>query len=1116
MNCFFKKFVLLLIVSFQSLHAASNVVFIISDDAGFADFGFMNPMTGNTTNIPTPHLDDLRSRGTLFTSAYTAAVCSPSRAAIVTGSYQQRIGYEYNVNNLTSASGPFEGIPVETETIFERMKSVGYTTGAIGKWHIGGIADVTSGGTLVTSGNRPPRQGVDEFFGIIHGGRTFSMGGTTKYTERLREMSLGPDNLQINVDIENNYPGQNVTNVFGQGAIDFIDRHYQSPEPFFLYVAMTAPHRPVHNSPDFNDSSIAGLSGGRKQYASMMLTMDKEIGRIMDKLEDPNGDSDPSDSIVDDTLIVFMNDNGGSSLNHSVNLPLRGFKGNAYEGGIRVPLLMAGPGIPVNATYDGYVHSIDLLPTFYEFGGGAPLSDLDGVNLLPYIDGTNSDAPHDVIVVRSNDRFALRKGDWKLVKQDSGFPFELYNLSSDIGESNDLSATEPAKFAELIDELVAWEVVFDKPRHHSLNQDVDSINRNDLFRFDTPVETINTGPNVVRNPGFESGTQSDSDDTRYSYIEIHDWTNNGDSMSTQVAAFANNPHSGLFRCPFIVNTRIPYQLTDHTIALGDTMFLEVYHRADNQWLAGETFSVQLFYLDDNSQLVELDTIDIEPTRIVWKRRTELFPAITDTNAVGRTLGIRFISNGSAGKFVAVDDVFLATGMVGPPAITTFDWSGVERWIDGDTSLSDTLLDLDGCPQTILEFPVNSIYSYTANNNMKRLSELEFMANTIRLTGTHPDGELLTTTVAGDALLLTADLSKQNPKIEMTADGDDYRFDIATDLIIYDELILEGDGTATFEVSGDIRSPYGTRGITKSGTSTLILSGTNIYTGATAVTGGTLVLNGALNGTSGVTVDATATLVGTGSVAGSLISAGTLAPGLSPGTLTVGGDVVSTGSLQIELDGSSHDKLVVGGLLDITAATLDIALLAGGATESVYIIATYDSIDGPFAQVSNIPAGYYLNYAYDDGSTSKQIALTTTAPFDTWVSTTSNLSGGDADFEADPNYDGVSNGLAFVLGAVTANADIASIFPSPHYNNTNQEYTFFYRLTDNAGYLQPSVQVSFNLEAGSWDNAQNVFPMTTQSVSRDFFGPGIDRVEVVIPVDLDTYEKVFTRLSVTEL
>ncbi|MCP4848042.1 MAG: sulfatase-like hydrolase/transferase, partial [Verrucomicrobiaceae bacterium] len=330
-----------LATAIMGMAAGPNIVLIISDDAGFADFGFMEEVTGSASPVPTPNLDSLRARGVLCTNAYTASVCSPSRAAIVTGNYQQRAGYEFNINNITNAGSPHEGLPNETVTIFERMNNLDYTTGVIGKWHLGARPDKIINGSVSVAGNRPPRQGVNEFFGILKGSRSYDVGSTSG-VGILRQLQLNAEGLESDTVLESVHAGENVTNTFGQGAVDFISRHHSDTNPFFLYVSFTTPHGPIHNSPDFNDPRISGLSGKRKQYASMVLTMDKEIGRILERLDDPNGDNDTTDGITDNTLVIFINDNGGAKNNGTVNTPLRDWKGSPFEGGIRIPMILAG------------------------------------------------------------------------------------------------------------------------------------------------------------------------------------------------------------------------------------------------------------------------------------------------------------------------------------------------------------------------------------------------------------------------------------------------------------------------------------------------------------------------------------------------------------------------------------------------------------------------------------------------------------------------------------------------------------------------------------------------------------------------------------------------------
>ena len=325
-----KRLLLPFLLAFPLSAQKPNMIVIISDDAGYADWGFMgdyiqtlNPGQPKST-IPTPNLDALRQRGTLVTNAYTAAVCSPSRAAIVTGSYQQRIGYEYNINNLMGAND-VDGLSPDTITIFDRMKSEGYTTGVVGKWHLGARANDNG------AGNRPEHQGVDEFFGIWKGSRNYKIGSVSG-SGTLRETFASPfsDTVLETTppwNTNNNY----ITNAFGIGAVNFIKRHYADPDPFFLYVSFTAPHSPIGPSPDINDPRLDSLTGTRKDYASMVLTMDRKIGDILNALDDPANDG--SISLTDNTLVIFINDNGGANNIGADNTPFRNFKGSIFEGG---------------------------------------------------------------------------------------------------------------------------------------------------------------------------------------------------------------------------------------------------------------------------------------------------------------------------------------------------------------------------------------------------------------------------------------------------------------------------------------------------------------------------------------------------------------------------------------------------------------------------------------------------------------------------------------------------------------------------------------------------------------------------------------------------------------
>ncbi|MGJ8724115.1 MAG: sulfatase-like hydrolase/transferase [Roseibacillus sp.] len=502
-----------IVVSFNGA-TRPNIIVIICDDAGYADFEFMNGLSGETSEVPTPHLNALADRGVTFSRAYVAANCQPTRAAMVTGAYQARIGNENVGNNNFLSNQIFEGVPVETDTVWDRMKALGYSTGAIGKWHLGSIAD-----TPTQLGNRPENQGIDEFYGFWHGSRNFLAGSYNEQSDPtnplqlryIREAIVHPDGSKTDTVVEySKYADvpsapQYITNILGDYAEQFVADHHADPDPFFLYVAHPAPHKPWTNeSPDYNDPRITSLAPvERRQVASMMITMDKEIGDLMDQLEDPNEDGDTSDSIVDNTLVIFINDNGGVSGGGTDNGILNGVKGSPHDGGICVPMIMAGAGIDpslIDTVFDKPVHGIDILPTSVALGGGTidPVADkVDGVNLIPFINGENTNDPHDVLVHRWRGTFSVIDGDWKLVNThntDAGPDrYRLYNLATDRGETNSIISdpTHANRVEAMKRDLTDHEATWDKPRYPILARTLETepLNIFDHFVFRPGLST---------------------------------------------------------------------------------------------------------------------------------------------------------------------------------------------------------------------------------------------------------------------------------------------------------------------------------------------------------------------------------------------------------------------------------------------------------------------------------------------------------------------------------------------------------------------------------------------------------------------------------------------------
>jgi arylsulfatase A-like enzyme len=414
-----------------------NIVVIVADDMGFADVGFHG-----SRDIPTPHLDALAAGGVRCTNGYVSGpYCSPTRAGLLTGRYQTRFGHEFN------PSGAEAGMPTTETTMADRLKSAGYATGLVGKWHLGEAARF-----------HPQKRGFDEFFGFLEGSHSYvDDRGILRGTQAVEEKEY-------------------LTDAFGREAVAFIDRH--KAEPFFLYLAFNAVHTPMHAT-DARLKKFASIADPtRRTYAAMLVAMDEAVGRVMSQLQ--------TVGLQENTLIVFISDNGGptmpgTTVNGSSNAPLRGSKRTTLEGGIHVPFVVHWKGkLPAGKVYDQPVIQLDVLPTMLAAAGADVQPDwkLDGVNLLPFLSGKNSAVPHETLYWRFGNQMAIRRGDWKLVRYDpavdsgatskrdaqaTSATAKLYNLATDLGESSDLAAKHPEKVSELQTAWDAWNAQLVKP-----------------------------------------------------------------------------------------------------------------------------------------------------------------------------------------------------------------------------------------------------------------------------------------------------------------------------------------------------------------------------------------------------------------------------------------------------------------------------------------------------------------------------------------------------------------------------------------------------------------------------------------------------------------------------
>lgn len=414
-----------------------NIIFILADDLGFAELGCY----GNTFN-ETPNLDKLTGRGTRFTNAYASApVCSPYRAALMTGHYPAGVG-------ITDYLRPDDVKNLSTDhiTIAEMLKRAGYATGIIGKWHLTGYAN--HGAEEVP----PTQHGFDE--AIVSENR--GIGGGSYFHP-----------YQFNREIKKRLPGKEyLVDRCNLEAVEFIQRHKDGP--FFLYLS----HYAVHTRLQGKDQLVAKYEkkpGAGKGYraqrnnphlAAQLESIDEGVGMIMNKLDEL--------SLTENTVLLFTSDNGGEDRVTS-NAPLRAGKSTLYEGGIREPLIIRWPEVTKPATVCSTpTCNIDFYPTFLHLAGlrPDPRQHLDGVSILPLLKNPDAKLDRDTLYwhyplkkphfLGGRSAGAIRQGDLKLIEFFDNGEVELYNLTEDIEEKNNLAEKLPQKAAELQKRLTEW------------------------------------------------------------------------------------------------------------------------------------------------------------------------------------------------------------------------------------------------------------------------------------------------------------------------------------------------------------------------------------------------------------------------------------------------------------------------------------------------------------------------------------------------------------------------------------------------------------------------------------------------------------------------------------
>jgi arylsulfatase A-like enzyme len=440
-----------------------NIVFILSDDVGWADLTVYDPL--KRAYYETPNLDHLASQSMRFTDAYASASCSPTRAALMSGQYYPHQPV-YDVGpvapGLMIPAPNTDDLPPEKITLAEALKTGGYATGFIGKWHIGN-----------SPVNGPIEQGFDS-----------NTGGYSALSPRWSGGYFEPNNNQFIDDAEE---GEYLTDYLTRKAVSFIEEHQE--EPFFLHLCYYSVHVPLQAPEDKVEKfqQKQGTGGhDNPTYAAMLESLDQGVGKIMETLKRLKLD--------ENTILVFYSDNGGFGGYSSVgvsdpdwditdNAPLRNGKLSFYEGGIRVPLMIRWPGVvPAGTQCDEPVIHVDMYPTLLEATQVDRPEDylLDGVSILPLLKDPEAKLKREALYwhfpgytqkgFEGGPQSVIRSGPWKLIKRYEDNSLELYNLKEDIGETQNRADKQPEMLARLKNNLENWleEVNAPMPKHKGL------------------------------------------------------------------------------------------------------------------------------------------------------------------------------------------------------------------------------------------------------------------------------------------------------------------------------------------------------------------------------------------------------------------------------------------------------------------------------------------------------------------------------------------------------------------------------------------------------------------------------------------------------------------------
>ncbi|MDG1803548.1 sulfatase-like hydrolase/transferase [Flavicella sp.] len=427
-----------------------NILVILCDDLGYADVGF-----NGSTDIITPEMDKLAVNGTIFTSAYVAhSFCGPSRAALMTGRYPHQVGAPFNLHSNSSESDA-DNMGVTTSEVFmpKALQEAGYYTSVIGKWHLGASPKF-----------HPNKRGFDNFYGFLGGGHNYFPSKYRKVYESQKKQGVKIIRDYV-FPLEHNgkevRETEYITDALSRETVNTIKLAKKNKQPFFTYLAYNAPHVPLEAKTEDMEVFNSIKDKDRRTYAGMVYAVDRGVGEIVAALKETNQ--------LENTIIVFLSDNGGNFDHGANNAPLKGTKGDTWEGGFRVPMFVHWPAkLKGGQIYDYPVSALDLYPSFLNAANAKLPKDkvLSGKDILPAVIAGEDARPNEMIyALRYRHGYcdvAGRKGSLKVTRMGNE-PWLMFDVDKDKGEKKNLGKRYPEKMKDMIQEIEEWTHSFIKP-----------------------------------------------------------------------------------------------------------------------------------------------------------------------------------------------------------------------------------------------------------------------------------------------------------------------------------------------------------------------------------------------------------------------------------------------------------------------------------------------------------------------------------------------------------------------------------------------------------------------------------------------------------------------------